>query len=713
MRNAPFYLALALGLTLILLSCSKDEEPLNSNGEIGLRGTDDNPPPACFNCRIFLSIDDECNMTASLTKGCLGNVTFQWSTPNGTQTTPTVDASTNGKYCLHIFTDQGCWASACTMVENCEDVCTNDCIDIEFSSTLKCELVVNLDACEEDPTQIYWTVPMDYIPIGTTVTADTDGVYCAHVTFPDGCQYIECINIKDCQEFCEDNCTIEIDVDNSGAICTLDVVPTLCALNLEIEWTLPDGTTTTDSPIEATEDGTYCVVVTQPNGCEVSDCIDIVNCGIDCTEFELEWVDFQPVQFMYSDDGTSYFLAREYEKVGPDYEKKPIAYIAENGFQLSAQFNTTCPDLDKIFIRGTHTRHDGSEVDLPSKEIFVDLNGGIHYGLQNAMMNGTTFNFADTVEFNDPFEIVWEYSHDEIDWSFIHTSANPLYVTRNAWNPVVTNNIDPLHTYYRISCQAAEGLSLENEIIDAIWQIFVSKNFTRADGQALTYYGNWNTDVVVANELIQVGDGQCSSHSQAFLNCLKAQGINYDNDYLRVEAYQEGSQLGLLVKKFEGKAQPPGNVWAVDAWAPGGAPTGLPAGFEIEYVVVPKDSWNAGPENTFEPGNVHYSEIIDQNGLEGQNNPDPKAYFLNHQIVRIGSTHYDVPYGTTYQTLDEMKGNLFGYIFPADAIIDETILGTDANGDSIISSAANVSVWLIDRDMDNEVVLEEIPSSSF
>ncbi|MDF1697789.1 MAG: hypothetical protein P1U56_18220 [Saprospiraceae bacterium] len=716
MRNTTIFLAFALGLTLISLSCSKDENQFMSDEEIRLRSSDDTPPQACNNCRVFLSMDDECNLTASLTKGCLGNVTYQWTTPNGIENTPTVDASTDGKYCLYIFTDQGCWASACMVVENCEDVCVNDCIDVRFSKKDKCVLVVNLDECDVKPTQIYWTVPMDYIPNGTTVKADTDGVYCAHVTFPDGCQYIECINVKDCKEFCEDNCSIEIDVDDSGIDCVLDVIPTSCSLLLEVEWTLPDGSTTTESSVTATEDGEYCVSVTQPNGCELTECINILNCGggIDCTDFKLEWVDFEDGEDMFPDEvnSTPYLFVKEYEDVGGTYETNPVAYVAGEGFSISARFTTTCDDLETIFIRGTHTRPDGMILHFSEQEITVATDGAINYNWENAVINGNTFTFPEQVEFHDPFEIEWEYSHDQIDWSLIHTSGNPVYVTRDEWNKVMGNEVKRYHTYFRISCQLADGKSLESEIIDEIWTIFANKSFKRADDQALTYYGNWNTPNFWAEDLILTGDGQCSTHSQAFLNCLKAHGINYNNDYLRIEAYQDGKQLGLLVQNFEGMTTPPGDEWAVDSWAPGGEPTGLPAGFDIEYVVVPKDSWSANTSNSF-IDNVHYSEITDLNGLDGQHNDNPKAYFLNHQIVKIGATHYDVPYGTTYGSLDEVKGNMFGYIYVTNAMIDEDILQADANGDMVIGGIVPVEVWLIDRDFDDEVGIVDFPTSSF
>ncbi|MEM9546378.1 MAG: hypothetical protein AAGA77_10405 [Bacteroidota bacterium] len=715
MKSNHTYLILVLVLSFLLSSCSKDDDYLMSDEEIAIRNTDDIPPVGCKNCRVFLSIDENCKMKASLTKGCAGNVTYQWTTPSGTSTSPNPDASIDGNYCVNIFTDKGCWATACTNVEGCEDVCDNDCVEVGFSSTVKCQLEVKLNECDAKPKKIIWTTPLNYIPIGKTVKANVDGVYCAHVLLADGCMYTECINVKDCEEYCVDNCSIEIEVDDTGANCTLDVIPTSCPILLEIEWEYPDGTTTNNSPITVEEDGTYCVTVTQPNGCELSDCIEIENCGggSNCIDFELEWVNFEDGETMYRDEagGQDYDGVYEYAKVGPnDYATNPVAYISGQGFSVEAQFQTECTDVETVFIRGTHVRPDGV-VDFPEKEIAVSPNGEIHYTWENAMMNGSAFSFPQNVEFHDPFEIVWEFSHDQMDWTPIHTSANPLYVARNAWIPSSYQSVR-FHTYFRISCQQAQTYSSENDIIDKVWEIFENKSFERADGQALTYYGNWDTDNFFADDLILEGDGQCSAHSQAFLNCLKAQGINYANDYVVVTADQDGSHVGLLVQNFNGLSSPPGTNWAVDSWAVGGAPTGLPAGFDIEYVVIPRDGYNAGSTSSFDDDMI-YSEIEDLAGLGGQNQGDPKAYFYNHQIVVIGSNHYDVPYGNTYGSISELKANMFGYIYQTSATISEDLLGVDIDEDGNVSGDVTLTVWLIDRDLDDEVTLEGDPLNNF
>ncbi len=715
MKTSYSLLLLFLGIILLTIGCSKEEGYLISDERIEIRKDKGGDIPAgCDNCRVFLSVDKGCNMKVVLTEGCIGNVTYQWTTPSGNSSIPNPDASVNGNYCVNIFTDQGCYASACTNVLNCQDACDNDCVEVTLNSQ-DCKLVVNLNDCDSQPKNIIWSTPMNFIPVGTTVTPQMNGVYCAHVSFADGCQYTDCFSYRNCEEFCEDDCIIEFEVNNTATNCYMTVNTIDCSGPFEIEWTDPNGLNTSNSFISIQEDGLYCVQVTQSNGCDISACTEIINCiaVADCINVDLTWVDFSDGQYMVSDiDELSHFNgAKEYEQVQPNnIITKPVAYFAGLGFYIQALFKADCSHLGTIFVRGKHQRSDGTFIDFPAQEIQVNMNGEIHYNWEPAMMNGNEFIFPERVEFHDPFEIEWEFSFDQINWSYIHTSENPLYVTRDYWQTGNSDPVPPLHTYFRIGCELANNLVEEDEIIAAIWEVFKQKEFVRADNSKLAYYGDWNTTNVYAEQLIAEKNGQCSAHSMAFLNCLKAQGINYEEDYLVVTASQDGKELGFLVENFSGKISPPGTSWAVDSWAIGGEPIGLPDGFDIEYVVIPKQGFEA-VANNFQD-NMIYSEINDESGLAGQNEPNPKAYFLNHQFVYINSKFYDVPYGGQYEFLNDIKGNLFGYIYVTEATISEETLGFDLI-DPLTTSDVTMEVWLIDRDLDNQVSIHGESTSQY
>ncbi len=285
MKTFCSYLFVLIVCFVIISSCNERDDYITTNEELSIR-TDKggDTPEGCENCRVFMSVDKGCNMKLTLTDGCIGNITYQWTTPTGNSSIPNPDASVNGNYCVTIFTDQGCSASACTNVINCQDACADDCIAVILND-LECQLEVDLNDCDSQPKNIIWSTPMNFIPVGTTVTPEINGVYCAHVSFLDGCSYTDCINIKDCQEFCEEDCNIEFEINNLGTNCFMTVKTNECIGPLEIEWTDPNGVIKTNSSISIQNNGTYCVNVTQSNGCEVNNCIDIINCekDMDCS----------------------------------------------------------------------------------------------------------------------------------------------------------------------------------------------------------------------------------------------------------------------------------------------------------------------------------------------------------------------------------------------------------------------------------------------
>lgn len=443
-------------------------------------------------------------------------------------------------------------------------------------------------------------------------------------------------------------------------------------------------------------------------------------------DFELQYVNFTSGSTMQLDNNSGTFTyVNEYELVGAGaYTTYPVAYVAGNTFSVEADFLTSCLNTD-LYVRGIHVRPDGTILTFPAQALNSGNAGELHYDFAQPTDNGSTFTFpASTVEFHDPFEITWqvcwEDSPNDADWMDIHTSGNPVYVSRD--NPIFPQTGSffdqvPFHTYFRASCEAANNLSTDDEIIAAVWTIFATLgNFSRADdGVPFEYYNDWTNAEFFANDMIPSNavNGQCSAFSISFLNCLSVHGINQTDDYLRVEPILPPSSesFGLLVKNFESITTSPFAHWTNNT------PPTIPTGFTIDNVLIPLQNGNSYNfiSSVFED-NFLYTEIADVSGVAGQGNGNPKAAFANHQIIRLtvgGSyVYYDVPYGLTYSSLDQMKDNLFGYIYRMTASVDEISLGMNLNSNPALETNAAVTVWLIDKDQ-NALELNGVELDNF
>jgi hypothetical protein len=84
-----------------------------------------------------------------------------------------------------------------------------------------------------------------------------------------------------------------------------------------------------------------------------------------------------------------------------------------------------------------------------------------------------------------------------------------------------------LHTPVHLSCEAAAGLSDQQEIIDAVWDSFASLEVNRArDGLPLEYYGSLRRAPGWLRGLLIAGAGQCTTWSHLMHTTLGVQGID-------------------------------------------------------------------------------------------------------------------------------------------------------------------------------------------
>jgi hypothetical protein len=263
-------------------------------------------------------------------------------------------------------------------------------------------------------------------------------------------------------------------------------------------------------------------------------------------------------------------------------------------------------------------------------------------GEPNPKAAQATAPFGQEDQYFADFTIQWQLSFNGgTTWINAGQSDNPLYVSASA-NP----QPDPLSKDFYLTVVNSEVTSTQgltsgdtSAIVAGTWDLFTGRNFTNYAGQPLYYYKSLATQNVTVASLLQYHDGQCGAWDKLFLDMLMINGVRPAGDYVTVvpgERPPFTSDQGLLVKN-----------WVFTG--PGSSSNPL-----YPYIWTPTH------------GDVQHAKI---GNIGGQNNPNPKAYFDNHQIAYINGTFYDPSYGVTYTSLLDMeKKAISGFYFISNGV---------------------------------------------
>jgi hypothetical protein len=403
----------------------------------------------------------------------------------------------------------------------------------------------------------------------------------------------------------------------------------------------------------------------------------------------------------------------------------PVAYVSGTKARAKATFETNCQN--PLYIRGIGPSATGGQIQFPSKSI-TPSNGTIIYNYEDA----TTPFDNEKVKYWEEFKILWQFSEDQTEWEDIGESNNPMYVTYKKPEPaeplvtdpttgLVSGGYEHFHTLFKLSCEAADGMTTDEDIIDAIWNKISTLNVDKADGSDLFYYQNWGTCFsTTTTELISNGDGQCGSWTKFFIDLLKIHSIEHstvDDEFYAFSPVVEDASIPaelLPTGFFVNNWQITGSQIMDDY----GAYTSL---------AYPKYS-STNPEwwtDIFladNQHNFHYTQLEPLSGIDGQGpNDNPQSIFENHQITQINGVLMDPSYGEVFENIEELESEaISGYyqllIFPG---FDETQFDpdgdgipnpTDLNGDGD-KNDTDVSTYIILYSPNlNNYDLERIPS---
>ena len=210
--------------------------------------------------------DNDGSIDLTVTGGTVDLYTFQWD--SGLPATEDQTGLAEGTYCVTVTDDNGC------VVEACYDIEAPDALVVTAS-------VEDIDCADDENGAINLqvsggTAPYNYnwdngLPNTQDQSDLAAGTYCVTVTDANDCTFEDCFEIEDVDPIVLSAQITEPDCngDQTGAI------------DLTVSGGTPAYTYSWNSGLPATQDqsglaaGTYCVTVTDANGCTESDCFDI------------------------------------------------------------------------------------------------------------------------------------------------------------------------------------------------------------------------------------------------------------------------------------------------------------------------------------------------------------------------------------------------------------------------------------------------------
>ncbi len=273
-------------------------------------------------------------------------------------------------------------------------------------------------------------------------------------------------------------------------------------------------------------------------------------------------------------------------------------------------------DLEDVPVRGTG----------PEGLVFTgtgDASGG---SLEVSGTLQSDIALPDMVAFYESFTIRWEIALDGETFQPAGATHTRMYVT---WDAPTG---EKLESYFDISTRAAHGMSDQEDAIEAIWSEFTDLDVVNVRGEPLAYYrgvlcASYCT-YYSASELVYYTTSQCGGWADLLMECFQCQGIG-GSEWVTIEprgtpylpldcGYSPQPAPGFLVNNYTFQPGAPGPCSAYP--------------FSFNDPCGYYGSWS-------EP------QVLDADGLPGQDNPNPASWFARHFIVKINSRYYDPAYG--------------------------------------------------------------------
>ena len=228
--------------------------------------------------------------------------TYSWTGPDGfTSSDQNIEDLEPGTYCVEVTDANDCEQSACVEINEPNELSANlDALVYPNGENISCE---GASDGEIETTVSGGVAPFDFLWSGPGVFTSQEedltdlgpGEYCLELTDANGCTFEECITLTE-----PDSILIDLEASivgdfniacNDSATASIDATVTGGAGNFTFAWTGPNSFSASSEDIADLEAGTYCLEVTDQNGCTEEACINIteppaIEITLDVLEYE-------------------------------------------------------------------------------------------------------------------------------------------------------------------------------------------------------------------------------------------------------------------------------------------------------------------------------------------------------------------------------------------------------------------------------------------
>jgi gliding motility-associated-like protein len=210
-------------------------------------------------------------------------VSILWTGPNGfTSTSEDIFGLLAGEYCVEVTDANDCVQSTCITLTEPAPLAVNLIPGIYTNGqNLNCsdseDGFIDSDVSGGTAPFIYsWSGPGNFTSTSEGIADLAPGNYCLQITDANGCTTQTCVEIT-----APDPIEILLEI-GSEVLCASAGNGSITATVIggdpafTFAWTGPDGFTASTDFIENLDPGTYCLTVTDANGCEASECIEVI-----------------------------------------------------------------------------------------------------------------------------------------------------------------------------------------------------------------------------------------------------------------------------------------------------------------------------------------------------------------------------------------------------------------------------------------------------
>ncbi len=272
------------------------------------------PPDPCF-VHIFQEFDFISTILYAEGYGQTDNLEYIWSTGESGQS---ISITESGEYCVTLTDDLGCESFDCGYFE-VDTTGIEDCFSYIYSAYVS-------DSVETLLVESFGVAPFTYVwSFGDSIVSTNDsyiptetGVYCVAVTDAEGCVNTSCYDY-----FVWEECGVWLACDPTDSGVQLWAFG-YGAEPIEYAWSNGE----VGQELIVTENGEYCVTITDAEGCTSSACLDV---NVDVSEC------FAPIEII------------EF----PDYAELTIIPVTDGQYEFIWNTGETTPSIT-IYETGTY-----------------------------------------------------------------------------------------------------------------------------------------------------------------------------------------------------------------------------------------------------------------------------------------------------------------------------------------------------------------------